>query len=287
MMGDLRYCITNVADGGAIIFAVQGTINLTGALPDLTHNITIEGPGADQLAVRRDTGGDYRIFTVNSVVVTISGLTISNGNALTGEGGGIYNAGTLTLTDSTLSGNDAYRGGGIYNSAGTLFVSRSTLSGNSAGTGFGGGIYNYGGTLTVWASALNGNGAFGESSGAGIYNTQDGSVTVIDSTLSHNLAETGGGITNNVGTLTVIGSTLSSNTGGGIYNYAGTVTVTGSTLNGNSLRYGGGGGIANAGTLTVTGTTLNGNSALHGGGIANYATLIVTNSTLSGNTTTD
>ena len=58
--GSLRYCITHAADGDDITFGegVTGTINLTGALPNLTHSISIEGPGADLLTVRRDTGGD-------------------------------------------------------------------------------------------------------------------------------------------------------------------------------------------------------------------------------------
>ena len=55
-----------------------------------------------------------------------------------GEGGGILNGGTLTVSNSTLSGNSAgLDGGGIHN-GGTLTVSGSTLSGNSAS--YGGGI---------------------------------------------------------------------------------------------------------------------------------------------------
>ncbi|MCA1636594.1 MAG: hypothetical protein LC802_23620, partial [Acidobacteria bacterium] len=42
------------------------TINLTKVLPDLSTNVSINGPGADKLKVRRDTGGDYRIFNVMS-----------------------------------------------------------------------------------------------------------------------------------------------------------------------------------------------------------------------------
>ena len=42
-------------------------------------------------------------------------------------GGGIYNAGTLTVSNSTLSGNSALDGGaGIFN-VGTLTVSNSTF----------------------------------------------------------------------------------------------------------------------------------------------------------------
>src|SRR5262249_21370949 len=62
--GDLRYCLTQAQSGDHIAFGVTGTINLTRALPDLTRNVSIDGSGADQLTVRRDTGGNYRIFTV-------------------------------------------------------------------------------------------------------------------------------------------------------------------------------------------------------------------------------
>jgi hypothetical protein len=69
---------------------------------------------------------------------------VANGaNATFGEGGGgIYNrGGTLTVSNSTLSGNSAGdEGGGILLSSGTVTVSNSTLSGNSAS--FGGGIRN-------------------------------------------------------------------------------------------------------------------------------------------------
>ena len=57
--------------------------------------------------------------------------TVGNGVA---DGGGIYNTGTLTVQNSTLSGNTTGgngSGGGIYNT-GTLTVQNSTLSGNTS-----------------------------------------------------------------------------------------------------------------------------------------------------------
>src|SRR6185369_4504932 len=101
---------------------VNGTINLTAELPNVTSNITMTGPGASQLTVRRDTGGDYRIFTITGVgVFTLSGLTVSNGKAVDGSqgffgqnggvGGGIQNSGTLTLNDVTVTGNVGGIGG--------------------------------------------------------------------------------------------------------------------------------------------------------------------------------
>ena len=258
--GDLRYCISNAANGDDITFSVTGTIDLTRPLPTLSHNLTITGPGADSLTVERGSAAVFRIFSVASgAVVGMSGLTIDNGSEV--QGGGIDNAGTLTVSGSTLSGNSAAGsgnvsgdGGAIYN-AGTLTVSGSTLSGNSATgspsfgpTGIGGGIYNAG-TLTVSGSILSGNSAGGSdiSSGAG----------------------SGGAIAN-----------------------AGTLTVSGSTLSGNQARGGGsGGGISNAGPLTITASTFSGNSASDGGAISsapyvNVGTMLVSDSTFSSNSAT-
>src|SRR5205807_8471283 len=91
----LREAITaanSQAGDDSINFSVTGTINLTGGLPDLSSNIQILGPGAASLTVRRDTGGDYRIFTVaGGPTVIFDGLTISNGYAsadIIGSAGG-------------------------------------------------------------------------------------------------------------------------------------------------------------------------------------------------------
>jgi hypothetical protein len=57
-----------------------------------------------------------------------------------GEGGGIDNGGTLTITRSIVSGNTAEKAGGIHLTAGgTITVNRSEVSGNTAadiGEGF-------------------------------------------------------------------------------------------------------------------------------------------------------
>jgi hypothetical protein len=307
LAGDLRYCINQAADGDAITFGVTGTINLTGFLPVLTHSISIEGPGAGLMTVRRDTGGDYNIFTVDyGPTVSISGLTITNGSVTNLDGGGIVNAGTLTLTDCLLSGNSAGGfaeafGGGIYN-LGTLTVSNCTISGNTAfaggayiyENGYGGGIYNEG-TLTVSDCTITGNSANGHDDSPGYAG-----------------AGFGGGI-DNAGTLTLSNSTVAGNHasgdlgggaygdgayGGGIFNgisygFRGDLIVNYSTISGNTALAssydrvsGNGGGIFNQGTLTVTisNSTLSGNSAgSAGGGIDNAGTLTVSDSTLAGN----
>ena len=255
--GDLRWCvIESLFQADTIAFGVTGTINLVGVLPPLTRGVSIEGPGADLMSLRRYTGGNYKIFTVAAgVTATVSGLTISNGNGT--DGSGIYNGGTLTLSNSVVSGNvnsDSGNsfGGGIYNQ-GTLTLSNSTVSGNLViapyGSGsYGGGIYNAG-TLTVSDSTVSGNtvnntGGLGNY-GAGIFNSSSGTSTVSNSTISNNTNDGG--------------------YGGGILNDYGALTVTNSTISGNSvLNYGYGGGIDNNRVMTTRNTIIAGNTAPNG-----------------------
>src|SRR4029077_13616238 len=146
--GSLRQAIADANENDTIDFAVSGTITLTTGHLEVNKNLTISGPGAANLAVNGN--GSSRVFFINSIfvskIVSISGLTITNGTA-SGfypglYGGGIYNyRATLTLSNCTVSGNSAtYDGGGIFNDHGALTVSNSTLSGNSCAQ-YGGGIY--------------------------------------------------------------------------------------------------------------------------------------------------
>ena len=176
-------------------------------------------------------GGVVRVFMVNSGVwLSLNKLTIADGNAGEGGGGGIYNNyGTLSVSNSTFSGNQAttYAGGGIYN-IGTLTVSNSTFSGNSAtgSYGYGGGISNEG-VLTVSNSTFSGNSA---GQGGGI-NNNGGTLTVINSTFAGNSAGFGaGGINNLGGTATLKNTIVANNPGGNCYNYYGTITDGGHNL---------------------------------------------------------
>ncbi len=174
------------------------------------HSLTIAGAGASSTTVNGPVGS---VFTVDSGVVTISGLTITGGH---GEFGGAIDldGGTLNVTDSTLSGNNGYQGGAIENFTGTLNVTDSTISGNT-GSGYGGGIFDDGGgTVTVTDSTMSGNN--GSSGGGGGIFIQNGTVTVTDSTISGNTGGSygGGGIFINSGIAYVGGTILADNTGG-------------------------------------------------------------------------
>jgi CSLREA domain-containing protein len=291
------------------------TINLPRTLGDLTDSLTITGPGADKLTVKRNSSTQFRIFNVTTTgTVSFSGMTIANGFAPNASnGGGIQNvnAGTVNVTNSTLSGNFAdNNGGGIYNNTGPVNITNCTLTGDSANIG--GGIYNNTGPVNITNSTLTGDSA---NDGGGIYNNI-GPVNITNCTLSSNSAFEGGGIFNNsAGTVNVSNSTLSSNSasaaaGGGIFNQ-GTVTISNSTLSGNAAACrtgclngvpGLGGGIFNTGgAVTISNTTLSGNSATgaigsqgfpggqgSGGAISTTSvrTVNVTNSTISGNSAT-
>jgi hypothetical protein len=191
-LGSLRYEIGQATRGDTIAFAssVDGqTITLTNGQLLINTSLTINGPGASQLAVSGESGS--RVFCVApGATVTLSGLTIEAGNGWAddrnfdrdnwdGFGGAILNLGTLTVSGCALSGNSAdNEGGGIYNATGCLLtVSGCSLSCNSAQ--FGGGIFNAAkATASVTGSTLSGNSAY---SGGGIYNNLQGKLTMSDS----------------------------------------------------------------------------------------------------------
>jgi hypothetical protein len=175
--GTLRAAIAT-ADAGShsdkftIDFSVSGTIDLQSPLPDLNGNIAVQGPGAAGLTIEPLGGLSFTsaIVTVDAgQTVSLSGLTIANGNA-----GGIANdGGTLTVSGCTISGNSSTSGGGgIASINGTLTVTGSTLSNNAAGSG--GAIFAY--------NSFTDTGNF------------TGALTVTGSTLSNNSAEVGGAI---------------------------------------------------------------------------------------------
>jgi hypothetical protein len=290
-----------------INIGVTGTVNLTAELPDLSSNIEIVGPGEDQLTVTRpDTAEHFRIFTVtgDTTVVTISGMTISNGNTLEVDdfrGGGISNEvnGTLTITDSIISGNKAEDDGAIRN-LGTLEVSNSTLSGNTS-NGTAGGIYNDNeATATVSDSTFSGNSA---PNGGGLWQGSQTSLTVTNSTFSGNSATEGAGIFNRGGgTVTVNNSTFSDNRanlrGGGIFsntNLSGTqkTTITNSTISGNTAQTSGGGVFNDDGLTVIEFSTVTNNTAPNdqGSGVAsrgnNFTSTEVLSTIISDNTNTD
>ncbi|HEX5690889.1 MAG TPA: choice-of-anchor Q domain-containing protein, partial [Roseiflexaceae bacterium] len=202
-----------------ITISGSGTIDLATGLPDLNANMTINGPGAGSLTVRRSTAGGTPDFTVVTIAsgrtVTLNGLTISNGKNTIGAG--VRNNGILTIESCAITGNTAYnlatgfsalsRGGGIFQSGGgsSLTLLNSTVSGNqsiaettdaNAADAQGGGIQRSSGAITITNSTISGNtaqsitpnGTTGTARGGGFYLSSSGTLTVTNATISNNSA---------------------------------------------------------------------------------------------------
>ena len=268
------------------------TITVLGSFMTISDDVTITGPGSGQLTI--DGNANSRIFSVtdgtvgSTISVVITGLTLTNGSIA--NGGAIDNLENLSLTDVTLTGNNATNDGGAIHNTGTLTITDSTISGNTSADA-GGAIDNDGATtVTITNSTISGNTAGGA---AGAIDSDSGAtLTITGSTISNNVTGSSGGAIDNAGTLTITDSTLSANAstdsanglGGAIQNQAGsTLTISGSTLNGNMAAAGG--AIENNAAATITNSTLDGNFAADSGGaIDNFGgTLTITGSTLSNN----
>ena len=303
-MGTLRWAVeqADVATTPSTIdfnLTTPATITLSQGVLDLTNtsdSVTIDGPGASELSV--SGGGSSGVFNVASgVTASISGLTITDGSG----GGGYY---------------DDY-GAGLYN-AGTVTLNNCTISSNYAGGGEGGGLFNSG-VATVNDCTITGNTAGYDGNGGGLYNT--GTATLTDCTISDNSAAfSRRRPESNTGTITLTDCTISGNSGfadgSGLVIAAARRRSTDCTISGNSaatsaaawttrarrrsptarssatrpdceaaawttsarprsptarsaatrFRECDGGGLANDGTATLTDCTVNGNYALHDGG---------------------
>ncbi len=158
---------------GGAIYNDQGTLTITHGT--LTGNSSVLGGGA--------------IATGASSSNTVSSSVIYGNSTITQTGGGILNTGTLTLTNVTLSDNEASSGGGLQNQ-GTATLTNVTIYENTA-VASGGGVNASDGTLTVVNSILAGNSAASGPDCAGTmvsqgYNLiQNGSCTVNGSTTGH------------------------------------------------------------------------------------------------------
>ncbi|TAN35432.1 HYR domain-containing protein [Patescibacteria group bacterium] len=208
-----------------------------------------------------------------------SGGAIRVGLHLPWEGGNGTSS-SLILSNSALLNNVATVHGGAISSIGSVTISNSVITGNRAAGGSGGGVLNnLGGTLTVSNSTFSANTADG---GGGAVFANPGSlpapVTITNSTISENTSGgAGGGLFQNGGSsaFTVTNTTISGNRaaghGGGIISAgSGTtlasVTVTGNTADSDGNNDGDGGGLQ--GTATVKNSIIAGNSDLSAGASA-------------------
>jgi len=257
----------NATGGGGIAYVSKGTvvfrhIVLTGAgdtalYNDLNANLTLSDVDLTGNA------GDPALYNAGGKI-TISGSRLTINNAGGSDGGALYNnGGTVTITDSTISGNRASNGGGIYN-AGTLTIRRSMITDNIAtGLGGGGGLNNNS-TLSIFSSTFSGNSA--PDDGGAIFTALN--FTIANSTIAGNTAGAqGGGIYANVASFTGANLTITGNTapaGAGIYAVSTNIVLKNSIVAGNT-----GPDISGPGQALAAGSTHN-----RRGPIANLGTYL-------------
>ena len=187
---------------------------------------------------------------------------------------GEVNLGNLTLRGGSITGESAgatYCGGGLYNAGGNLVLKNMTITANAAS-----------GSTAMSTGAQ----------GGGIWNGQNGSISLYDSAVTQNTVTAysgrlGGGIYN-AGKMAVSRSEISGNSstesGGGIYNAENaTLSLSDSSVTANSAAYTSsamsvyGGGLYNAGSASVSNTVFSENSAssgrAFGAGVYNSGTL--------------
>lgn len=256
--GTLRAALATAATDGSAnitfdptVFAtpqtitLQSTLNIpsnttitdttSGSGPTLANLVTVSGGGSSS---------NFSIFAVGSgVTAAINNLIIDNGHSNT-QGGGIFNAGTLTVTGSTFENNSAggvpsggNGGGAIYASSGVLTVRNSTFVGNASAPG--GAINANDGTVTIDRSSFSGNSALGATTGGAVF-INNATVTITESTVSGNLSAGGGGAIFNNATLTATNTIVAGNTGGDCGN-GGASSCPTNSANGNVI------GVANIG----------------------------------------
>ncbi|MCL4507653.1 MAG: hypothetical protein M1434_06615 [Chloroflexi bacterium] len=280
--GSLRQTVISAASGDKVtfsssVFSVPLTITLYGQI-EVNKALVIDGSSPD--VIMPTISGDHitRTFQIKpGAKVTLNQLRIVNGTCIDFgcNGGGIFNNGTLTVSNVVFISNtslyiEAYGGAIFTYISSTLFVTGSTFMSNT--TSVSGGAIAIGcGQVTCYPG---------------------GSVSVVNSQFIANSAGGGGALSNNAIIITITNSSFTGNSAsyyGGAIHSSGRATIVNSTFWGNSASNGG--AIHNAGFLYLINSTVAGNSATYGGGIdpANMTdvTTWLTNTIVASNTPGD
>ncbi|WP_455209566.1 Calx-beta domain-containing protein [Kaarinaea lacus] len=299
----------NETPGPDVINLPAGTYTLTlgsagedeGLGGDLDIFSDIEIIGEDAATTIIDGDGRDRVIHVTNLAYAvfplahISNVTIRNGYQTYEYGAGIYNQGSLTLSNVIVTANNmdpTYNavGAGIYSiNFATLILDNSTVSFNNS-EGDGAGIYTQSYTYILNSTISDNN---SPASGGGLVSLM-GSLYLYNVTIDNNHASVyGGGL--DVGTeSTMIDVVITNNTayqGAGIFLGPAVHYIEGALIDSNVAICEGGGlmntltGTANS---TITASTISNNTAAcNGGAIRNNSNLILINTTVSGNKAVD
>jgi hypothetical protein len=250
-----------------------------------------------QLNVSGGDGG--AVFNSYQATLTSNSSSVFYANTATNWGGGIFNIGIISVTDTRIAVNSAASGGGIYNwigessvpiFQGQATITNATIEVNQAAQtegGSGGGVYTNG-AMTLSGCRIDSNSA---ATGGGLYyasNTSVSGLTVSNCLIGGNSAQHGGGafLWGSAAQASVTGTSFSDNSaqynGGGLYDIG--VPVGASIFDGNTATDGGGIWELDS---TITSSTISNNTVTsNGGGIAtqvNSSLISLVNSTVYGN----
>ena len=285
----------DLAPGIYSLTAVEADSN---GLPIVNCEITINGNGA---TLSRDGAApEFQFFEISSSgSLTLNDLTLDGGHSPE-EGGAIYNhGGDLNIFGSWISNNTAdLSGGGISNNGGVLFIQDSTVQNNSTPDylpvpySVGGGIYSINGSVTIIDSTISDN--YVDRSGGGIY-IEGGSLSINQSLISSNGlgvadggdgAANGGGLYGNSATIEILDSTFSendANNGTAILAHAGSLNIQDSRIVNNGYHV----SSASHAVVSRTSLTFSNNiitSNLGGGLYVDYGSATLDNNCVMGNT---
>ncbi len=188
---------TGTSGSGGGIFSTAGVVQVTSST--LTANVANRAGGGVEVIAGNFTLRNSSLGGENAEAGNVAG---PDGSATPGNGGGLHVTGAANVfVSNTMVGSNvaASEGGGLWNQAGAFMRTDSGTTivdniahGAEADTG-GGGIFNNGGRLSVIDTTISGNIADGASgSGGGILST-DGNVFVASSVLEANVANRAGG----------------------------------------------------------------------------------------------
>jgi CSLREA domain-containing protein len=141
------------------------------------------------------------------LLLDIRNSVLRNNRASAGNGGAISGDGTITISRTSILGNEASGGGGGLFGSGKIKVVDSTIAGNKATSAgalsSGGGISAVG--LDLQSSTVSGNASDGLGGGVSGYGT------IVNSTISGNTAAIEGGGVSTSGTLAILHTTIAAN----------------------------------------------------------------------------
>ncbi len=291
--GTLRDTITNSHTGNVISFApalMGKLITLTSGEILINHSLTINGPGAGNLTISGNNNS--RIFHVDDgsdsslLTVTLNSLSLVNAKSSV-IGGAIDSAENLIVTNSVLSGNTSSSNGGAIEefsiSAGLLLENTQIV--NNSATGVGGGIrFSSGGSFAAIGCLIANNSATGSGGGLSLEEILSGTgdLYMINSTISHNSATTGGGLSFTNFRLGADGAGHTADDGMAL--------LYGSLVTNNTATVAGGGVNFDYGRAMVINSMVKNNAAPQGGGLATTGktvTLLITGSSFQLNRATD